>query len=185
MTTIKPSLYLHIRNNILPPCKRIWAYRPSSINFSPNRNTPVSARSRLVTRNFHPSFRISLLCKKFSIFTIKKNITNRCLGLLKRWTNLIEIISNSARQILLFWYSLTYKIPTDYQSAGIGVVLRPGASITRTIWHCILLQILLAHMLIFKGFPIILRCLAAFQTKVILSIPKITLAISTYSQQVD
>lgn len=122
MTTMIPSDCLHKRNYIRPRYSEIWAYKPSSIYFSTNRNTPVSVSVRMVTNNFHPSFRIKVFTYQCLIFD---NFFNRILHLLPWATQSLDLSYTIRFQIITAnWLSLVFPYcldPIDYQSTGIRV----------------------------------------------------------------
>lgn len=121
MTAMIPSDCLHKRNHIQPRHSEIWAYKPSSIHFSTNRDTPVSVSARLVTNNFHPSFRIKVYYT-YLIF-VKSIIFNRIL-LLPWATQSLDLSYTIRFQIITAnWLILVfpYLTPIDYQSTGIRV----------------------------------------------------------------
>lgn len=125
MTTITPSGYFHKRIHILPRHNRIWAYRPSSIYFSTNRNTPVSATVGLITHKISPTIqKYNLICKLYYLihkFYIKELIIY-CYCLLA--TPSSDLSYMICFQIITAnWLILVfpYLTPMSYQVIGIRV----------------------------------------------------------------
>lgn len=120
MTTITPSGYFHKRIHILPRHNRIWAYRPSSIYFSTNRNTPVSATVGLITHKISPTIqKYNLICKLYYLihkFYIKELIIYCLLpfGYSIIWLILYDLFPNHHGKLTYFGIPLlnSYELPS-------------------------------------------------------------------------
>lgn len=142
----------------------------------------------MVTPNFQPSFRYYNQIHINILFFYNIYMSDFRIIFIVLAYSIVELVllcqflsTHDKSSYLVF----RYLNPINYRFTGITVILSQKASIMMTTRHSILLRLLSVHMLAFKVLPFILIYLAVFQTKSILSIPRVNLAASTYSQHGD
>ena len=141
----------------------------------------------MVTHKFHPSFRY--LFSRLRLYNILLSFQNtkkshhHCLRLLLHRTELIGLFLSHHDKLcyLVFRYLHSDSLP-GCRHHGYSPLERLFSQRSDITFYYKYSQ----YIYLFLGvFSTILRCLAAFRTQDCLSIPKQSLAISVYSQQVD